>query len=232
MKQVFFIVTIVFLSYSTHISAQKSIQAAVELVQETVKLDYPQPVKLGDQLQLTIKDLTNVQLTVTTLEGKFIKLLLNQELMAGQHKIPVVISDIPNGDYLLEVKTNEKMTTRPFQVNYQPPVINSIEQTISSSRQSLGLDNQIVRPGVKLEFPNPLSSGKNIILQIDKMTDIELTIVTKEDNKFIKLLMHQELMPGQHEVPVVVSDIPSGSYLLQLDLDEESITRNLAIKHN
>ncbi len=296
--------------------------------ENTVIVKYQNPINQTTDLELEVKELVDLELALYGGRGEFVKLLMKQELMAGTHQIPVVVSDVPAGDYMLMIQYGSFQKQTPFNVEHlsvnplaempakkkgigvdygvsetttskpavtplnepiltgnvsgQPldkPVPYGISETttawntkVSKSRSGDlstkknyetmpdGGGNTIVygidapsgttakRPttlGVpsstptvvgasknapKVEFLNPVRSGNNIRITLDNMQDIELRLVDN-NGKFIKLLMKQELMKGMHDIPVIVSDIPQGIYLLEIMANGEKEIKSLQVVH-
>lgn len=297
-----------------------------------VTVNYQNPLSQTTDLELTINEYVDLELSVVGGRGEFIKLLMKQELMPGSHRIPVVVSDIPTGDYMLKVAYGSSSFLQPFNVEHlqvnpvagmptpsNPPLSYGVSETSTTQRainpskarsndqvsyystqnngqtvygtapvgtiiestttttsstvngaatKSRGQVNNnqtfdamydgggnLIVYGVdapqtngnqsttsssinlstttkvpKVEFLNPVRSGNTIRITLDNMQDIELRLVDN-NGKFIKLLMKQELMKGMHDIPVIVSDIPAGIYLLEIMTNGQKDIKSFQVVH-
>lgn len=211
-----------------------------------VNIQFDNPVKSGQDLTLVVDQTTDVEIMLLNPKDQFVKLLLKQELMAGTHDIPVIVSDVQAGDYKLQLVTPKGKQTKAFTVVHQPKSVASLStpteasipakpwltKTITKGKAMVKEANKIkgIGKNYTLMLTNPAKSGDDLSLKVDQLTDFKVTILDK-DNKFVKLLMHQELMAGEHEIPMILSDLQAGSYWLNIDANGETKTQALEIKH-
>jgi parallel beta-helix repeat protein len=68
---------------------------------------YPNPFSTQADIRLFLPESGTIELCIYNLHGLKLKEILNQQLTAGRHQIPVDTSNIPPGIYLLELKTTK-----------------------------------------------------------------------------------------------------------------------------
>jgi hypothetical protein len=68
---------------------------------------YPNPFSTQADIRLFLPESGTIELCIYNLHGLKLKEILNQQLTAGRHQIPVDTSNIPPGIYLLELKTKK-----------------------------------------------------------------------------------------------------------------------------
>ncbi len=183
-----------------------------------VQVSFTNPVRSGDDITLKVSKMTPLTLTLQSTDNQVSKLLMNQELMVGEHQATVIVSDLPNGNYFLKIETPTQTASKMLQIENAAP------------QNVMPLSGPYVVKNVLLSFDNPVRSGNNLKLKIRKQADVQLTIEDRQ-GKFSKLLMHQELMVGEHEVPVFVGDLPEGIYFLKLDTGDQKETKMIQIAH-
>ena len=220
--------------------------------EETLTATYNNPVKSLDDLTLTLTEMADVEISIETSEGRFMKMLMKQELVAGEHQITMLLSDLPNGDYKINIHTPDSKLQGDMEVhNPEYKVITSssaVAKPVSDRKMRKNKDSEISTEAtivqsskiltmemdekkIELSFDNPVHSGDILKLTVEQLTDIELQLKTKEEDRFIKMMMKQELMPGEHEIPLVVSDIPQGDYVLKLISGEHEQATDFNIRH-
>ncbi len=181
------------------------------LAQDQVSISLNNPIRTGDDLKLHLEQTTDVKIILADTEGKFVKLFLNQTLIAGDHDISLIVGDVQKGDYLLKLETPYYNDEFEVQINHDASKLANVPM-----KSVKDMEQQPSK--VSLEVASPIFSGESVKLTADRPASVELTLVDKE-GKFVKLLLKVMLRAGQHELPVVVSDVPAGEYLLQMDAD-------------
>ena len=79
----------------------------------------PNPAKQSDVLFADFKIIkpSNVNISITDLQGKVVKNVTNQFYVPGQHNIDVSINDLNTGMYLYNISTEFGSATKKFIVN-------------------------------------------------------------------------------------------------------------------
>jgi PKD repeat protein len=91
------------------------IETELELISEINA--YPNPVKNNLTIELNLLEQANVEVFVTDLLGKQVSVISNDEMQAGINKLQWNPSNILNGIYLLNIKTNNSLQVKKLVLN-------------------------------------------------------------------------------------------------------------------
>ena len=75
--------------------------------------------------------------------------------------------------------------------------------------------------------PNPFSNSSSITLELEKQSTVLLNIYNISGTKVNQLLSHEVLNPGVHNFDINGNDLPQGVYFVNLQIDNEIITKKL-----
>ncbi len=82
----------------------------------TLEQNYPNPFNPATTLTFGLPEQSEVQLTVYDVLGRQVRVLVNGELPAGEHKVAFEASDLPSGVYLARMITPQGVYTRTMQL--------------------------------------------------------------------------------------------------------------------
>jgi hypothetical protein len=85
---------------STPISATPNVVASIS--------NYPNPANQTLNIALTLSNYANIAITLYDLKGSMVMNAFEGILPEGKHNLPINISNLPNGSYMYQVKSNEK----------------------------------------------------------------------------------------------------------------------------
>ncbi len=163
---------------------------------EKILVEFQNPIVNTSSIELSLGSKNNVRLTIVDHQKRLIKIVLVQDFAAGVHKVPIDVSDIPEGDYKLKVDIPNFYFMKPLEVKHTsselvteaikpklPPVASEEKPAIPPSGGSFTKPNPIVEQAE--EVKNIVPSSKDDIQQVDhQVKTIEQTI--SEPNKVVK----------------------------------------------
>ena len=77
---------------------------------------YPNPAKNKATVTLSLAEPDHVQVQLTTLKGKNLKMIQKGDLTRGKHEIAINLENLDPGHYFLKVQTEQGLATKPVQV--------------------------------------------------------------------------------------------------------------------
>ena len=85
----------------------------------TLGQNFPNPAVSITRIQLELPNaMTNLDLTVSDLNGKIVKRISLTDLNAGSETIELNVSDLPNGQYFYSIEGKGIKTTKKMTVNH------------------------------------------------------------------------------------------------------------------
>ena len=91
------------------------VETQVEAISE-INL-YPNPVKDNLTIELGLNEVSNVEVYVTNMLGNMVSVIANQEMNSGGYQLQWKTNNIPNGIYLLNIRTENSLEVKKLIVN-------------------------------------------------------------------------------------------------------------------
>ena len=119
-------------------------------------------------------------------------------------------------------------------------IVYAYDQYLNYSMQDiwLSVDQQIDRLGDISIYPNPCSGTARLRYLIhDPSASLGtgsgylISDLYSIDGRMIREIIRQEVMPGEHEVEIDVSDLPAGVYLVKMQHGKFSEVQKLIVQH-
>jgi hypothetical protein len=77
-----------------------------------LKQNYPNPFNSGTHIEFVLPYASRVDLSVYTLDGRYVKTLLNETRSTGSHRVDVTTDELPSGLYLYRLQTENISLTK------------------------------------------------------------------------------------------------------------------------
>jgi len=110
-------------------------------------------------------------------------------------------------------------------------IVYAYDQYLNYSMQDIWLSvgQQIDRLGDISVYPNPCSNAARLRYLIHDIGYL-ISDLYSIDGRMIREIIRQEVMPGEHEVEIDVSDLPAGVYFVWVQAGSEVAVRKLIIR--
>lgn len=70
-------------------------------------------------------------------------------------------------------------------------------------------------------YPNPAATTLNFNLNLEKSSNVTAKLFNNQGQLIEQLLTQQSLNSGEHNIPLTIDSFPSGTYYVQLEIDEK-----------
>ena len=78
-------------------------------------------------------------------------------------------------------------------------------------------------------YPNPLRENGTVALELSSQSDLSLQLIDMQ-GRMIQDVFQGNLSPGLHQVPISVTTLPKGTYLLRLTSEDQTATEQLIVQ--
>ncbi|MBT7787904.1 MAG: T9SS type A sorting domain-containing protein [Calditrichaeota bacterium] len=128
----------------------------------------------------------------------------------------MVIIEAENYSLAMQQFTFEGEESIEIQIELQPLSVSGSKEHIANSFE---IDNV---------YPNPFNSTTTLDLVIDKKSSVSLDIFDLS-GKLLMNVLHSEYTPGSYSIPVTLTDIPAGMYLLNMSDGERTSLKKIML---